>query len=78
MAQFKDQSLEWSARLRHSNIIIEERVIKRAADANVVYEYGAICCLTDCFTATKHKWSMKMNTIRGGVVIGICQVRQAQ
>lgn len=73
--------LKWSARLKHSDIQINGRVLSCIADRRNRYGFLGMCGLTNSLSAATNngrcKWELKINRFEGGIDIGICQMRQA-
>lgn len=76
--------LKWSARLRHQDVVIKGRTITRNSVGDQQNNYGwyGICCLTCPIThlsgSSMRKWSIQINTLQRGMIIGICSARYAQ
>lgn len=72
--------LTWSARLKHSGIIMKERTITRIAEGRNRYGNLGISCLTSGIVdlSSINKWSVQIKAFKNGMTIGICQIRSAQ
>lgn len=70
------QSLNWSARLKHSDISIKGRLISRIGDGRNRYKHWGICSLSNPLAENRdiQKWSVRLNAFKYWVCVGICQI----